>query len=197
MTGMFWSALNILIHALGCLLFLVCTAFAFDAITSFNDNSSSQKPHFLIRLTRYIFKVAASVAAAILCVTTIFHFMNNPLFPDAKERKRLVSEMKSINEELSTNDQISEELYNRMIAFNRDNEAYDAKHKGCGVDNEFHLYIFDVDSFKVKARMDGAYNGYKVYVNGIEVPMDKIMLDKFADKFVTVNDEDKEIYITR
>jgi hypothetical protein len=118
--------------------------------------------------------------------------MHNPLFPDAKERSRLVSEMKSINEELSTNAQISEELYNRMIAFNRDNEAYDAKHEGCGIDNEF-----DVDSFKVKARMDGAYNGYKAYVNGIEVPMDKIKLDKFSDSYVTVNDENKEIYITR
>lgn len=101
--------------------------------------------------------------------------------------------MKSIQSEM-LKDEISENLYSRVVKYNDDNKKYGAKHHGCKVDVTFDTDVFN--TFDIKSRIKNAYIDYKIFINGVEVSQDKITLSDYRNKTVRVNDEKKEIYIT-
>jgi hypothetical protein len=101
--------------------------------------------------------------------------------------------MKYIQSEMHK-DEISVDLYDRVVKYNDDNERYGAQHPGCEVGITFDEDEFN--SFDIKCRVKNAYAGYKIFMNGVEVSQDKITLSDYRNRTVRVNDEKKEIYIT-
>lgn len=112
------------------------------------------------------------------------------LYPDSKEHDRLWDEYKCIAESLESNPEISVDLYNRMVTFNQDNDAYNKAHSGLST-----VANFDIDSFSTKCRVVGMYDDYTVYINGVEVSMEDITLYLYGDRPVEVNDDNKTIHI--
>ncbi len=112
------------------------------------------------------------------------------LYPDNKEHKRLWNEHKSIVASLESNPEISVDLYDRMVTFNQDNDAYNEAH-----DDLSTVTNFDVDSFSTKCRVVGMYDDYTVYIDGAEVSMEDITLYLYGDRPVEVNDDAKTIHI--
>lgn len=139
-------------------------------------------------------KTVMWIVAMVVCFGSAVHFAQLPIFPDAKERQRLVHEMKAIESEMCK-DEISEDLYDRVVKYNDDNETYGAQHPGCEVGITFDEDEFN--SFDVKCRVKNAYADYRIFMNGVEVAQDKITLSDYRNRTVRVNDEEKEIYISR
>lgn len=135
------------------------------------------------------------VAAIIASVVTVVVlggviYLLPRLYPDNKEHERLCNEHKSIVELLDSNSEIPVDLYDRMITFNQDNDAYNKAH-----DDLSTVTNFDVDSFATKCRVVGMYDDYTVYINGTEVSMEDITLYLYGDRPVEVNDDNKTIHI--
>ena len=139
-----------------------------------------------------VVKAGTCVAAMTLLIGCAVHFTKLPIFPEAKERQRLVHEMKAIQSEMLKTE-ISEDLYDRVVKYNDDNEKYGAQHPGCEVGVTFDEDEFN--SFDIKCRVKNAYADYKIFMNGVEVSQDKITLSDYRNKKVRVDDEKQEIYI--
>lgn len=182
---LFWACLNAVVIGGGFIGAIACLIIAINTIT----HAFQRKRNYLVAVVKAVICVAV-IPVLIGCSV---HFIQLPIFPDARERQRLVHEMKSIQSEM-LKDEISENLYSRVVKYNDDNKKYGAKHRGCEVDVTFDTDVFN--TFDIKSRIKSAYIDYKIYINGVEVPQDKITLSDYRNKTVRISDEKKEIYIT-
>lgn len=151
------------------------------------DDGDDPRPAIHIRI----------ILMLLACISWPLCFMADaklPLYPNATERSRLVEECNSLHDELDlldSDDRISKDLYVRLIAYNRDDQEYDDEY-GHGVGRHF-----DVNCFYMRSRVIGIYDNYKIYIDGTEVPFDKIVLHKYSyGHSITVDDAKREIYIT-
>lgn len=194
---LFWVCINMIVILGGIVGAIACLAIAVNTIThafqennepEYNEETEEKPQHSFVDVV----KAGTCVAAMTLFVGCTIHFLQLPIFPEAKERQRLVHEMKAIRSEM-LKDEISENLYSRVVKYNNDNKRYGAQHVGCEVGVTFDENEFN--TFDVKSRIKNAYSDYKVFMNGTEVSQDKITLSDYRNRPVRVDDEKKEIYI--
>lgn len=194
--AVFWFCLNAVVIIGGFIGAAICLAIVINSAITYavheNDEAvydEEEPQHSLSGATKTVKWIVAMVA----CFGIAVHFAQSPIFPDAKERQRLVHEMKYIQSEMRK-DEIPENLYDRVVKYNDDNEKYGEQHPGCEVGITFDED--ELNSFDIKSRVKNAYAGYKIFMNGVEVSQDKITLSDYRNRTVRVNDEKKEIYIT-